>query len=125
MGYSCDMGHDNPATVLVTILEAGDVLALCGDCFPSWVQATAQAMAETADEQAGGTPDGPAEGSGPSGDPVDTPAAEDTATGPEPDAETTGAHTRVADPDTVTEGQGFEDVPIPFVLSDPAAPAAL
>lgn len=125
MGYSCDMGHDAQATVLVTILEAGDVLALCGDCFPSWVQATAQAMAEPADGEAGGTPDGPAQGSGPSGDPVDTPTGEDTPADPEPDAETTGAHTRVAAPDTVTEGQGFEDVPIPFVLSDPAAPAAL
>lgn len=125
MGYSCDMGHEAAATVLVTILETGDVLALCGDCFPSWVQATAQAMAEPADEQAGGAPDGPAEGSGPSGGPVDTPAAEDTATGP---TMPQGPGLSVAEFQRRTgrgPGANPDDVPIPFVLSDPAAPAPL
>lgn len=37
MSYLCDSEDGNAAVMLVTNLEAGDVLALCPACFPEWV----------------------------------------------------------------------------------------
>lgn len=71
MPYSCDSEDGNAASVLITNLDQGEVLALCGACFPSWVTATAQAIAETADEDPGDTPAGPVQGSGPAGPSTD------------------------------------------------------
>ena len=44
MPYLCDTDDGNPANMLVTNLDDGSVLALCGACFPDWVQAMAIAF---------------------------------------------------------------------------------
>ncbi len=67
MAYSCDSEDGNAASVLITNLDQGEVLALCGACFPSWVQATANALAEPADGEGGDTPADPVQGSGSAG----------------------------------------------------------
>lgn len=48
MSYVCDSDDGNAAAMLVTNLDTGDVLGLCGQCFPLWVEATHAAL--SADE---------------------------------------------------------------------------
>lgn len=50
MSYVCDSDDGNAAAMLVTNLDTGDVLGLCGQCFPLWVEATHAAL--SADEDA-------------------------------------------------------------------------
>lgn len=46
MAYSCDSDDGNAASILVTILDTGDVMAFCGECFPRWVIGAARSLAE-------------------------------------------------------------------------------
>lgn len=46
MGYNCDSDDGNAASILVSILEAGDIMAFCGECFPRWVIGAAKSFAE-------------------------------------------------------------------------------
>lgn len=58
MGYVCDNHPDKPADVLVTNLNNGDVLALCGPDFPEYVDslhAVFHGVAEV-EAEAGATP---------------------------------------------------------------------
>lgn len=44
MPYGCDTEDGNGALVLVTMLETGDVQAMCGDCFPAFIVAAYRGM---------------------------------------------------------------------------------
>lgn len=44
MAYNCDSEDGNAAQVLVTMLETGDVIALCGGCWPAFVDSAYATM---------------------------------------------------------------------------------
>ena len=48
---TCDQCGENPAAMILTNIETGDVTSVCGACFPAFVLALAEAIV--------GTPDSP------------------------------------------------------------------
>lgn len=72
MAYNCDTGDGNQASMLITNLEAGETLALCGPDFVDWIAAMHQTLNDKAAGETATAPD-PV-----TGDDTDDDAARDT-----------------------------------------------
>ena len=94
MGYLCDNHPDTPASVTITNLDSGDVVALCGPDVHEWFSAMAAATApQTVTPQDLEVPDPETEDpthDDSAGDGVTSPGAPEPAESPAPDPEPEG-----------------------------------
>ena len=99
MAYTCDNHPDLAGVFILTNLQTGDVLSLCGPCMPEWIAAMNVAM--------NGEPE-----------PAPTPPAKTTSKRRKPAAPK--AEPEPAEPDPDSDDDGDLDAVTPLDLDAPA-----